>query len=527
MPRLTIDGRDVQVVPGATILDAARQIGIEIPTMCFLAGHPAMTSCLVCVVKVNDSPRLVPACATVATEGMSVQSSSEEVTTARRTALELLLGDHLGDCVGPCQSGCPAHMDIPAMIAHIREQQYGDAIAVIKEYIALPAVLGRICPEICERSCHRAVQDSAVSICLLKRFAADVDLASEQPYMPRLAPSSGKRVAIIGAGPTGLSAAYYLLQQGHLCVLMDEHERPGGMLRYGVTEDRLPHDVLDAEIGLILKLGAELRSGVCINDIASLDAVSNEFDAVLLACGKLDAEHIAKLGLKSTSHGIVADRHTMMTSKPGIFAAGSAVTPSQYAVRAAARGRSAALVIDQYLCGLVIDSDHAPFSVHMGHLLETEISMLMEGASESARIAPTDDGFTEKEALAESNRCMKCECGKLHGCKLRDYSTSLKVNQLKFKGVRQLMSKRLDHPNVIYERGKCISCGLCISVCEASGEATGLAFIGRGFDVRPGVPFNEPLSQALQKVALQCVEACPTGALVMKPKPAISSTKET
>lgn len=516
MPRLTIDGAEVQVEPGSTILDAARKIGVEIPTMCFLAGHPAMTSCLVCVVRVNDSPRLVPACATPADEGMTVESASEDVMAARRTALELLLGNHLGDCVGPCQSACPAHMDIPAMIAHIRAQRYGEAIAAIKERIALPAVLGRICPEICERGCHRAVQDSPVSICRLKRFAADVDLASEQPYMPECSPSSAKSVAIIGAGPTGLSAAYYLLRKGHRCVVFDDRELPGGMLRYGVTEERLPRDILDAEIGLIRELGAEFRSAIRIDDAQSLDAVSREFDAVLLACGKVDAELSSSLGLKATSHGILADRKTMMTVKPSVFAAGSAVSPSQYAVRSVSEGKSAATAIDQYLGGAPIDGHHAPFSVHMGRLLDTEIPTLMDGASESARIVPSGDGFTEVEAIRESRRCMRCECGKLHGCKLRDYSIGLKASPAKFKGARERLCRRLDHPFVVYEPGKCISCGLCIELCEKAGEPTGLAFIGRGFDVRPGVPFNEPLSQALRKVAVECVEACPTGALVMK-----------
>jgi hypothetical protein len=106
--------------------------------------------------------------------------------------------------------------------------------------IALPAVLGRICPEICEKACRRKSSDAAVSICRLKQFAADYDIASEQPYLPEKNPPSGKRVAIIGAGPAGLSAAYYLLRDGHNCTLFDDHAQPGGALRYEVPEDMLP-----------------------------------------------------------------------------------------------------------------------------------------------------------------------------------------------------------------------------------------------------------------------------------------------
>ncbi len=526
MPVLTIDGHEVQIAQGSTILDAAAAAGIKIPTMCFLKGLPAQTSCLVCVVRVNGSPRLVPSCATLAVDGMVVDSSSEEVVTARRTALELLLGNHLGDCVGPCQTGCPAHMDIPTMIAHISAGDYRQAITTIKQHIALPAVLGRICPELCERSCHRAAQDSPVSICRIKRFAADVDLASPQPYLPDCAPPSGKRVAIIGAGPTGLAAAYYLQQLGHHCVLFDEHEQPGGMLRYGVTPDKLPHDVLDAEIGLILQMGAELRSNSCCDNAQCLDDLSTSYGAVLLACGKLEGDRLTRLGLKTTPHGILADRQTMMSSKPGVFAAGSVVTPSQYAVRAVAKGRSAALAIDHYLKGLASDADHSPFSVHMGHLQEGEISIMMDGVSESARVVPSGDGFTEDEAVTEARRCMRCECGKLHGCKLRDYSIELKASPTRFKGTRELLRRYQNHPFVVYEPGKCITCGLCIELCQRFAEPIGLAFMGRGFDVRPGVPFDEPFAHALKVVAVECVNACPTGALVMKKTAGQPATEE-
>ncbi len=526
MPVLSIDGRTVHVAPGSTILDAATAAGIKIPTMCFLKDLPAQTSCLVCVVRVNGSPRLVPSCATLATDGMVVDSSSEDVVTARRTALELLLGNHLGDCVGPCQTACPAHMDIPSMIAQIAAGDYRRAIITIKQHIALPAVLGRICPELCERSCHRATHDSPLSICRLKRFAADVDLASPQPYLPDCVPPSGKRVAIIGAGPTGLAAAYYLLQMGHQCVIFDEHEQPGGMLRYGVTPDRLPHNILDAEIGLILQLGAELHTNYCCDDAQCLDELSSQHDAVLLACGKLDGEKMARLGLKATANGIQVDRLTMMSSKPGVFAAGSVVTPSQYAVRAVAKGRSAAIAIDHYLNGYASDADHAPFSVHMGHLQESEIAIMMEGTSVSSRVAPQGDGFTENEAVTEASRCMRCECGKLHGCKLRDYSIELKASPTRFKGARELLRRFQNHPFVIYESGKCITCGLCIELCQKSAEPIGLAFMGRGFDVKPGIPFNEPFAQALEAVAVECVNACPTGALVMKKTKSQSAPEE-
>ena len=146
MPKLTIDNQEVEVEKGSTILDAANALGVDIPSMCFLKGCTPSTSCMVCVVKVEGRNGLVPACATVATDAMIVHSETDEVRKARTTALELLLSDHLGDCMGPCHVTCPATMDIPLMIRQIADGNMQAAIETVKKDIALPAILGRICP---------------------------------------------------------------------------------------------------------------------------------------------------------------------------------------------------------------------------------------------------------------------------------------------------------------------------------------------------------------------------------------------
>lgn len=123
MPKLRIDNREVEAESGSTILDAAEKLGIEIPTMCFLKDCKPSTSCMVCVVKVIGLDYLVPACGAVAQEGMQIESNSQEVLQARRMALELLLSDHVGDCMGLCQVTCPANMNIPLMIRQISQGQ--------------------------------------------------------------------------------------------------------------------------------------------------------------------------------------------------------------------------------------------------------------------------------------------------------------------------------------------------------------------------------------------------------------------
>ncbi|KPK79824.1 MAG: hypothetical protein AMJ81_12730, partial [Phycisphaerae bacterium SM23_33] len=307
MPRLSIDNREVQVPEGATILDAARKAGVDIPALCFLEGHPAGTSCMVCVVRVNGQEALTPSCATPAQEGMRVESETPAVHQARRTALELLLSDHLGDCMGPCQCICPAGMDIPLMIRQIAAGRTADAVATVKRHIALPAVLGRICPAPCEKGCRRGQHDGPVSIMLLKRWAADADLTGESPYLPPRQADTGRKVAVVGAGPAGLAAAFYLLQHGHGCVLFDEHDRPGGMLRRGVPADRLPRDVLDAEIDVIRRLGAEFRLSTRVGRDVSVADLKRDFDAVFVAVGELKAGDAERLGLAAPNDRIHVD----------------------------------------------------------------------------------------------------------------------------------------------------------------------------------------------------------------------------
>ncbi len=519
MPKLRIDDIEVEVEEGATVLDAARKAGVEIPTLCHREGLPPSGSCLVCVVKVNGSDHLVPSCATVAREGMVVESETEEVRKARRMALELLLGDHLGDCLGPCQVTCPAQMDIPTMIRQIAEGRLRDAIATVKERIALPAALGRICPAPCERACRRGQHDDAVAIRLLKRYVADVDLASGHPYMPPCEPSTGKRVAIIGAGPAGLSAAYYLLQGGHEVAVFDERDQPGGMLRHGVPEERLPREVLDAEIAVIEELGATFHPGQRVGADLSLDGLRQEFDAVLVAAGELDEEAAAQLPLPMSGRGVKADKRTLMTDLPGVFVAGSSLTPSRLAVRAVASGRAAARAMSEHLAGAEITPLGREFNVSMGRLEEDELAQFVGEASQAARLIPGGGeatGFNDAEARQEALRCLHCDCRKLTECRLRRHAIEYGARPTRYTGQRRHFVRDSTHPEVIYEPGKCIACGLCIEIASRAREELGLTFIGRGFEVRTAVPFHEALSEGLKRVARECVAACPTGALALR-----------
>jgi len=518
MPQITIDGREVEVDAGATILSAAEKLGISIPTMCYLRGRETTTSCMVCVVKVTGVNGLVPACGAIVRDGMEVRNDCEEVVEARKAALELLLSDHVGDCVGPCQMGCPAHMNIPLMIRQIAAGDLKSAIVTVKRDIALPAVLGRICLAPCEKACRRRQHDDAVSICLLKRYVADADLQSGEPFTPAPSQKRGKRVAIVGAGPAGLAAAYYLQQDGFDCTIFDDHEEPGGMLRYGVPEDALPRDVLKAEIAQIARLGVTFRFGARVGATVSMDELRGQFDAVFIAAGELQPGGAECFGVELLPDGIKVDARTSMTSVPGVFAGGDAVRKRRLTVRAVADGKEAAESIRQYLTtGQAVGTERR-FNSRMGKLDEEEMAIFLRSANAEARRKPSGDsgGFTEHEAHVESLRCLHCDCRKADVCVLRQYAQAYDARQARYKAERRRFVQQADHPDIIYELGKCISCGICIQIAAAHEEKLGLTFIGRGFDVRVAVPFDASLAEGLQVVAAQCVQACPTGALTLK-----------
>ena len=301
MINLTIDGRRISVPLGTTVLEAAKWLGIRIPTMCHVPGIEAAASCFICAVQIEGRRTLSPSCAMPVAEGMAVSTDSQDVRTARKIALELLLSDHAGECVAPCAAKCPAGLDIPEFVHGIATGDNLHAMQAIGASLALPGSLGRICPRLCEQGCRRCEFDQGLAIGSLHRYAADLDRAAAAPYVPPCAPATGKTVAIVGAGPAGLAAAWYLLRKGHACTLFDAHPLPGGMLRYGIPAYRLPKDALDAEIAGIRTLGAQFRMGSRWGEDLSLAELRKSHDAVFLAIG---AQHAQGLRCPGEEHAL-------------------------------------------------------------------------------------------------------------------------------------------------------------------------------------------------------------------------------
>ena len=513
MIKLTIDNRTVEVQPGTTVWQAAQSMGIDIPTMCYLEGTEHFTSCMICLVKDAKSGRFFASCSTPAAEGQVIISADEETTESRRVALELLLSEHVGDCEAPCQLVCPAHMNIPLMNRLIAKGDFAKALEVVKRDIALPAILGIICPAPCEAGCRRKQVDEAVSICLLKRFSADEDLKSGKPYLPTLAPLSGKKIAVIGAGPAGLAAAYYLQIKGHQAVIFDRHEKAGGELLQ-IENELLPAEIIEQEVAQILATGVQMRLGESIDE-ARFSLLQNEYDAIVVAIGTV-AEGNSVFGLKASKTGIEADKSSYLTSIPKVFAVGNSLRASKLAVRSVGQGKEVATVIDEFLKNDVITGYPDRFNSKFGRLAEIEFIQYRKDSETAPRQKAGKEGFSREAAIREARRCMHCDCRNPESCVLRELSDRYHAVQKRFQSEERLkVEKLIQIDGIVYEPAKCIKCGICVRLTRQHQEEFGFTFIGRGFDVKIGVPFNESVQKGLEKTAVIVAKACPTGALAM------------
>ncbi len=513
MIKLTIDNHSLEVPTGTSVWEAAKSAGIEIPTMCFLEGTEHFTSCMICLVKDAKNGRFFASCSTPVFEGQSIITNDEETIESRKAALELLLSEHVGDCEAPCQLVCPAHMNIPLMNRLIAKGDFAQALEVVKRDIALPSILGRICPAPCEAGCRRKQVDEAVSICLLKRYVGDEDLKSGKPYLPQLTELSGKKVAIIGAGPAGLAAAYYLQIKGHQAVIFEKNSKAGGELLQ-IDQEILPLEVVEQEVAQIVATGVQIRLNEPIDDHRFAE-LQSEFDVVVMASGAI-SEKTSTFGLKTSTAGIVADKSSYQTSIPNVFSVGNSLRYSKLAVRSVGQGKEVAIVIDNYFKTAKVSGYPERFNSKFGRLAEAEFNQYKKDSETSPRQKAGKEGFTREDAIREAKRCMHCDCRNPESCVLRELSDRYHAVQKRFQSEERFNVEKFIHrEGIVYEPSKCIKCGICVRLTRQHQEEFGFTFIGRGFDVKVGVPFNESIQKGLEKTAEIVAKACPTGALAM------------
>ena len=296
-----VDGKQFTGREGQTILEICRDNGIDVPTLCYEPKLPGFGACRMCVVDVECEENPPISCSRAAEPDMKIQTQTTRLREIRKTNLELIFSDHNAYCLPPCQNKCPSHIDIPGFLKANTEGNFAESARIFKRTIPFPSVLGRVCPAPCEEHCRRDEVEEAIAIRDSHRYAGDQVLKAQAngikaPVPFEVQPKSGKRVAVIGSGPAGMSAAYYLLIAGHDVTVYERDPAPGGMLRYGIPQYRLPKvEVLEGEYQSVMDLGGKILCDQELGKDFTIDDLQNQgFDAVCVAIGCYDTN---KLGV--------------------------------------------------------------------------------------------------------------------------------------------------------------------------------------------------------------------------------------
>ncbi|RPI19530.1 MAG: hypothetical protein EHM58_01600 [Ignavibacteriae bacterium] len=699
-----LNGKLTQAVKGETILQLARREGIEIPTLCHDERLEPYSSCYLCVVEVEKMRGLQPSCSTKVNEGMKINTDNEKVHKSRKGALDLLLSNHYADCVAPCKLRCPAGVDVQGYVAMVNKGMYREAIEIIKKTNPLPAICGRVCVRPCEVACRRnLVEGVGVGIDYIKRYASDIDLNSENKFKPEVKPNTGKRVAVIGAGPGGLTSAYYLAIEGHEVEVYEANPHAGGMLRYGIPPYRLPNEIIDAEVNNVTELGPVIHYNKKLGENVSYDELKSNFDSVILTIGSQsgtsigcegdDAENVisgidflrnmemtgnrydfsgktvavigggntamdccrtamrcgakkvyviyrrtekempanpieihesklegieymfltapskvnkdengklktlscvkmelgepdasgrrrpvkvegsefdieldvilAAIGQKTivnfiddinnnsdvplqlTKWGdVAADKKTLQTSIPNVFAAGDGVTGPATLIEAIAQGRKAAKSCHNFMMDLPIEEDEFEF-ISKKDVFQKQAKEDYEDVFEhqSREEMPTIDadkrnnfkevelGYSAKAAFNETLRCLECGCTEYYTCDLKKYSTQYKAEQNKFAWDYKKYQVDFSHPFIEIDNNKCILCSRCVRICKDVVNANAIGLVNRGFETFVAPSLRTSLTETDCESCGMCISTCPTAAIAenfnFKPGPFLLDTFDT
>ena len=283
---LSINGNEIVAEEDLTILEVAKRSAITIPTLCHVKGKPAENPCGLCVVEVEGQDELMRSCVTLARDGMVIETESEAVVAHRQDRLAVISETHFGDCKAPCNLTCPGQINVQGYIAHVAKGEYEEALRVVMDRNPVPFSVGRVCPRFCETRCRRLLIDEPVSINHLKRFVADWCMENEIDLKIAKDKPTGKRIAVIGGGPAGLTAAWFLTKKGHEVTIFEAASKLGGALRYGFPDYKIPREIVDYEVNAILRMGINVRlSQKWGKDFTLQDLKDMGFDATFIGIG--------------------------------------------------------------------------------------------------------------------------------------------------------------------------------------------------------------------------------------------------
>jgi ferredoxin len=274
----------------------------------------------------------------------------------------------------------------------------------------------------------------------------------------------------------------------------------------------LPRNVLDGEIDIIKRLGLDFRMNMRLGRDVTLTELLQQFDAAILTVGNMQKTDPSGLGVEATARTIRIDASTYQTNIPGVFAGGSAIRTGYDPARSVGDGRILAECVDGFLKGRTHHAGHKDFTSTIPKMPLEEYRELAKGAVATLSVREL---ITEAETAA--GRCCHCDCRSASNCRLRIFAETYEVDPKAYLGEHRRKFEFIRQPaGVIFEPGKCISCGICVELAAQARAPLGMTFIGRGFDLKIGVPLDGQLAEGLQKVAEECVMHCPTGALTFE-----------
>jgi heterodisulfide reductase subunit A-like polyferredoxin len=310
----------------------------------------------------------------------------------------------------PCRAACPLHVNAQGYIALMTAGKFREALALVREKLPFPGILAYACSHPCEKECKRIEEDRPVSICNLKKFL--VDHVEEPEFEFALSEEKGQKVAIIGSGPSGLTAAYDLRKMGYPVAIFESHNRLGGLLTHGFPSYRLPEQVVERDLAIIDKMGITVHLNKKVGRDISCDSLLKSFDAVFLATGVAGVEFMtdAFKGLKRTRWGTLrVDPISLETSLKGVFAGGDVVIGPGTIVESMAHGRKGAISIDRYLRGeeLIEGRESEGSQISPLRTLLPEATR-EERASPPDMVKPLEPTLSVEEAIEEAKRCLQC-----------------------------------------------------------------------------------------------------------------------
>ena len=343
--------------------------------------------------------------------------------------------------IPPCTATCPLHCNAQGYVALISQGKFKEALALVREKLPFPGILAYACSHPCERECKRIDEDRPISICRLKRFL--VDHVEEPEFVPiPIASGRPQKIAIVGSGPCGLTAAYDLKRMGYSVTLFESRDAIGGLLTHGFPSYRLPREVIEKDFSVLQRMGVELRLNTAVGRDISPEELRSSFDVIFLAAGAAGSQWMARTfeGLRRSRRGMIkVDPFSLETGAGGVFASGDLVTGPGTIIDSMAHGRRAAISIDRYLRGEDLIKGREP----EGKQPAVQKSLLPESKRDEREapphmIKPREAGLTAEEAMEEAKRCLNCggcsdcgECAKY--CQPKAIAYGMKEERVKLR----------------------------------------------------------------------------------------------